>query len=295
MNRIILVVTIGLSTVLGAVPAGAGGGNMLEIEDYYIPIGTSVTTEPQGVFFKRSAGARRALGQTWDLYLRPGGSYGQDITIPEGAILVGSIDLRESAVPGVLRASASYTIPEMDLGKYSFLACTDLGCTPTIGDMYLPGWIQIVESKGDITALREMFAMKYDLRAARRQVRRLRGRTNDAEHELSQAGSQMTQLDAENERMRERIRALENAEPASERSPMPWALAGAALTLATVWAVMAYRRRTAFSPLDVDEDTQPGPITVAIERDPLDRVGTEPLEQVFDDSMWKRPEEPVKS
>jgi hypothetical protein len=294
MSKRIAVISGICALILGAgSPAAAGGASAMPLDDHYL-IGSSAVAQ-QVVTFRNAAAAERAMRQRWDLYLVS--DWGPDsIAPPEGARLAGELELEPGVQDNVLRAEARLTIPDMLIGRYHFLACSTLGCSSMIGDLYFPE-IRVVEATGEAVLLRKVERLQLRVRQALNRARHSAQASRQLREDVAENDLEIRGLAGDRDRLRERLTALENAEP-QRSSPLPWAVATGVLVVLAVATDRLLRsledkRILAGVPDDDEEDTQP-PLgwTVPIEPDQAD-MSPDPFVDPEDDSVWRRPKEPV--
>ncbi|MQB00815.1 MAG: hypothetical protein GEU78_11070 [Actinobacteria bacterium] len=294
MRRPITLISLAIAMLLGlAGPAEAGGGNMLALDRIYYPVGTSESEAQQAVVFRTVKAAERAMGQEWSIYLIAEPRDWDDIRLKPDDPRIGTLALQPGSVEGTALASFAFTVPQVAEGRYILALCATTGCKPSVGDLYTSG-IHVVESEAQAEILQRLDNTESRQWNLRHRLRETRRHEADLRRDIESNQDQIRNLTADRDALRTRLRALED-EPAWSSSPVPWGIALVLLAIVVV-AVTRYLRPSArwehyFEP---DEDTEPGgeepgpsitPLSVPIAR----------ASEVYDDSMWQRPKEPVDS
>jgi hypothetical protein len=159
------------------------------------------------------------------------------------AVELGPVALR-IAQANFGRARASFSVPELPLGRYALMYC-DAGCARPLGDIVpSPGFTVVAdpataELAERATRLEERLARQAESRAAARDAAR------NARAAVVNAESELRSLDAE-------LRALDRevADSAGSASPPFWAFGGSVVAgaLAGAFAFLLLRRRSAKPP-----------------------------------------------
>jgi hypothetical protein len=291
MKKRLTIAVVTLVPLVGFSESALGGGvSSLDLDTHYLVGSSEVISQP--VYFRNARAARTAMHHDWDLYLTAGWTEPVHAAPPDDAYPAGELLFEISPMSNVLRAEARVTIPEMPFGRYDFLVCSDIGCSSMVGDLYIPP-ITIVESAGHAWMLRRIEKMQTAQRRAQRRLKEVRGLANDLRDDAADSEDAIRELVAGRDRLRDRVRTLEEAEPIRSNPILPWMITGGAMTLLLTGAVLR-RRRLAPQAWDPEEDTAPGAAQPAEPKaEPMSMPdGGAP---VFDDSMWQRPKEPIDS
>jgi hypothetical protein len=186
--------------VLPASPASAGG-SWFDLDDPYYVVGEPVSTIAHfgsGAYAPVSAGP-------WFAWLRPDRSAGRsDEPSVEraGPFFLGPVSIRQG-VYGPWVAELSFQIPAVPTGTYFMEVCNE-GCRDGVGDL-VGGYLFIVQSRQEVKPLA-------------RQSIKLRAWLDGANERADEASRSLVRAERANAARADRIRHLESALAAADRS-----------------------------------------------------------------------------
>jgi hypothetical protein len=124
----VAIAVIGLVVCSPGANAKGGGGSWLETESHY-EVGETVVAS--GTFSNNVEGRGKIGDGPWYGYLRQ--RYVPPPRTPEGAIPLGLVEIEQPANNYGI-ASLSFTVPQLEPGRYSIQLCND-PCTKELGDI----------------------------------------------------------------------------------------------------------------------------------------------------------------
>jgi hypothetical protein len=294
MRRPILI-PLSIAVMLSvAGPAGAGGGNMLALDRYHYPVGTSESGVQRAVVFRTAKAAERAMAQEWSIYLIAEPRDWDDIRLKPDDPRIGTLELQPGSVEGTARASFAFIVPQVAEGHYILALCASTGCKPSIGDLYTSG-IHVVESEAHAEIFQRLDQMESRQLNLRHRLRETHRHEADLRRDIESKQDQITNLTADRDALRGRLRAVED-ELAQSGSPVPWGIALVILAILLMGAIRYLRPSARWERyFEPDEDTEPGGEAAGPSMPPPLSVPIARASEAYDDSMWQRPKEPIDS
>lgn len=238
------------AVLLGANPAGAGGGTWVfegqhRNSDPVLVSGERVRAtvllwlkgvvgEKKGAYW---AGPQHGPFYAYISPSDPNGPGDYAPPLPQGALLVGEVGWEETKDPGVLEAVLEFTVPELRPGHYVLDHCND-PCTRQIGDTWTTR-VTIVGSEDAAFLARSIGSIDTRLNRTQPRLRIRVGNLTEKLERLTIAMKSMREDLAERER-KEVTEAKKEVEPVAQDRPWWPAPVGLALLAGAVIAARSH-------------------------------------------------------